>query len=161
MKIRSGFVSNSSSSSFVMAFAQIDDEGKFDEWCEKNDIEFDGYDTMKLSFDELIQKVKIDKFNRLFNIDWASSGGCIYFGDKEISELDQRKSFFAAEIIGDEGDYEFSSVYDEDADEYHYTEINYDIDESFFSGKEEAILNISKENGLSHIQTDYGAGRNG
>ena len=56
MKIRNGFVSNSSSSSFILGLAKIDDYNKFQNYINQNDIKLNYQITVK-TYEEIKEHI--------------------------------------------------------------------------------------------------------
>ncbi len=131
MKLRTDFVTNSSSSSYIICFARISDEEK--------------------------AKAIIDKYNlRVFNVDgvnqeknWcgelgADFCGAIIYGVDEVLKNNPDSNFI---IIEDSND----GVEDE------WGDVEYDYD--FLMNN--AIDEITEENGFADIEVSQGEGRDG
>lgn len=141
MKIRSDFVTNSSSSSFICCFARIADEEKAKKILEqyKNDIKI-------YTAQEVLQEIKhYDKYwlNGWLDRDWA---GVYMTPDKDYIQnyMDNRFVVLkdSEEIYADEDGY-----------------VDYDVDLSDFDTS--IIDQITEENGFADIECQYGAGRDG
>jgi hypothetical protein len=153
MKIRNGFVSNSSSSSFIVGIAKINDIIKFDEFINKNKIKLDDYETQVVSLGEIktgeIYSCKLYKDN----INVISFDSDVLISAKDTNDDDL---FFITNISNDEGDGAFVDLNDD---------LDYDIDLSFFDSKQQNIFNMfyNSESGLDLKNKDvtFGAGRNG
>lgn len=159
MKIRNGFVSNSSSSSFIIAIAAVKDIAKFDKYMKDN----------KLKDSELhIMTYGEIKENRPYDIEKVT--------DKELTiesfaystvsvkpeNLKDRDSVVFYYYCGNEGDYAFCDQGDDPWDSYP----EYDISSSFFDTMPKAIMDMffdPEASGLDkdNCQCTYGAARNG
>lgn len=131
MKIRTDFVTNSSSSSYIICFARIADEEKANKIIKKHNLSV---------FD-------VDGVNEEKN--WcgdlgADYCGAIIYGVDKILEAHPNDKYI---IIEDSNDAE----YDDDGDPIY--------DDSFYM--DDAISEITEENGFADIDTAYGEGRNG
>jgi len=140
MKIRNGFVSNSSSSSFIIGIARITDINAFMVWKRKmgcRDIKIvDGNDNWGYRIG--IGKVYVDAP--------INSGSEISLPCKEGDDI-------AIVCIGNnEGDTEFME----------YGELNYDIDLAHFDEVQQEIYNTFKSSKFfGDSKAFFGAGRNG
>lgn len=175
MKIRRGFVSNSSSSSFIIGLAKIVDFEKFNKFTEsiKN---FSHIDCRVVSLEDIyagnryeitVEKgnlvmesftgarvmIDIDEYLKTEHLgqDWpqrakiALSG----MGDKDIVEW---------QYYPDEGDGTFS-VYDDDGE---WLDTNYNISLDHFPDYVQNFYNgLNEKNGVVLVDLKYGAGRNG
>jgi len=150
MKVRNGFVSNSSSSSFIIAIAQIINREKVNSWISGLSLD---------SYEYTIQKVKDlnDKYGEIYinnkgDIIAHNFQTTVYLSDCRINSEDE---ILAINIVNNEGDCgSFSSDYGD--------EINYDIDLDFFDDNQKKIyIGLSEENGFGLVDKTYGAGRNG
>lgn len=171
MKVRSGFVSNSSSSSFMGGIGVVIDFDKFEKWVEKLEsigldkryLVLTGLDSdqnFDLSVDDehlivylpvnsepsvYLEKTNIKKINNNKEVvDQAK--------DALLERYDNNVVFFS--IGNDEGDSMFS---DGDYD------LDYDIDLDFFPDEQQKLYNEfgSEESGVSYTDKTFGAGRNG
>lgn len=143
MKIRTGFVSNSSSSSFICIIGKITDEDKLNDYIRSKNHKlpiwnerFYGHE-----LEDAFENVICDFESRVYL-------------DKN---LDPNDRFIVFSEAGNEGDYEFYSNPDDD-----YSDLDYDIDFDFFSDdvQELAVLTPEKH-GVQIINVIYYAGRNG
>lgn len=138
MKISQGFISNSSSSSFIATVAVVIDEQKFDKF-EKHV----GHTYEKMSFEEF------KNLNGLWG--WPGDFGSCLFVEPVTEDLKDKKFVYHWEHAGDDTDF-----YNEKSGEY-----SYDIDLDFFSEKSQDIYSANEENGLKILGQTYYAGRDG
>lgn len=140
MKIRNGFVSNSSSSSFICCYATIVDEAKATEYLEKSKMDYE-----ILTTEEALKKKS--GWND-YGCDWA---GC--WVDPKIHE-DKDYKYLVFESCGGAGDG------DHDFDPNCTGDYNYSV---YFDDFWEAefISGIDESTGFADVETDCGAGRNG
>ena len=131
MKIRTSFVTNSSYSSYIICFARIKDEEKARPIIEKHNLKV---------FDAEGVDGEKDYWGTL-GADWA---GAVIWGVDEILDDHPNDKYI---IIEDWND----AYYDDD-----YEPI-YDYDFS----KDDAISDITEENGFIDIDVQEGEGRNG
>ena len=131
MKIRTDFVTNSSSSSYIICFARIANEEKANKIIEKYDLDIfdvDGVDEEKNWCGEL-------------GASWC--GATIWGVDKILEKYPNDKYI----IIQDSNDAYYND----------WGEPIYDDDFSM----DDAISEITEENGFANIDTAYGEGRDG
>jgi len=145
MKIRQGFVSNSSSSSFIIGIAKIEDLEKFKNWANSfTDVKYKKISDIVNSWDIFKDSEKI--------VIEAFTGDEVQLNIKGLSEDDYVAYF---DICNNEGD----SYFYGDNDDY---DIDYDIDSDFFDAEQQNLISeFSEDNGLSNVILNYGAGRNG
>ena len=141
MKKRLGFVSNSSSSSFIIGIARVTDEKKFRKFLDSNgieDIEINTVKNLLKTYDFRVKdnKIYLESFMTDVNTEFESMNDKIAYYDF---------------MGGDDSDFW-------DGDYY-----NYDIDLSFFTSVERKVYNqfIKKNIGIENGSALYGAGRNG
>lgn len=135
MKIRQGFVSNSSSSSFVIAVGKVINTKKFLEEAKK-------YGLSEWDYELVIFKDK-DIVAESFNWSEVSIGS---------NKLEPGDTVVKIESFGNEGDQSFM----EDGD---WGDINYDIGWSDIDSPVTKFLDECTS--LDHIEISHGAGRNG
>ena len=131
MKIRLDYVTNSSSSSYIICFARIADENKAKKIINKHQLDI-------LSEED----VRGEMYYGDLGADWC--GAIIWGADKILKEHPDDKYI----IIEDWND----ADYDEDSCEPIYYDC-FDMDD--------AIEEITEENGFTDIDIAYGEGRNG
>jgi hypothetical protein len=144
MKIRAGFVSNSSSSSFMVGIAIIEDEKKFNKLKEK-------YGEIAVFDPDNYNSYEIQKKGDTVLVETPVN----YSTTLSVKPADKKVAYFS--IGNDEGD---SCFYEDDGSDW--PELNYDIDLDFFNERQINLYeDFSEKNGLSNIDKIYGAGRNG
>lgn len=179
MKTRSDFVTNSSSSSFIAAFARVSDKKKAAPFIEKelldmlnakeeydNDLGYfsgvkivsgqDLLDEIERKNQEMANAPEWHHHNHTYMDDhfeiegtWAGVHLTLH---KDKIDPDALYYLFQQYGGGDDSDF-----WDEE-----YGEMDYNIDLSHFCPEFQDIYNkISAENGFADVQKDYGAGRDG
>lgn len=133
MKVRRDFVTNSSSSSYIICFARIVDEEKANKIIEKNEEYIRVLDA---------QGVKDEMYCDELGADWA--GAIIYSANHILKEHPNDKFI----IIEDWNDAE----YDYTDEEYYY---------NYCFAADGAIEDITEENGFTDKEVAEGEGRSG
>jgi len=151
MKIRNGFVSNSSSSSFIIGIAKINDLNKLREYMKNKGINAD-YDLSILSKVDILNNKpwQMDIRNGKASIE-SFNGDYVKVDIDDLSLLDTVLTYY----------YTGHS----DSDFWNGDEYDYDIDMTLFDENERKIFNMfkDKDSGLDveTSEVEYGAGRNG
>ena len=135
MKIRMDYVTNSSSSSYIICFARIKDEEKANKIIEKHGLNV---------FD--VEGVKNEmRWTGELGADWC--GAVIWDANKIIEKYPDDKFVIIDECL--------DAYYEEDEDGYYDTVYDYDFTVN------DAINEITEENGFTDIDVQEGEGRNG
>lgn len=152
MKIRSGFISNSSSSSFILAAAVIVDYKKAKDFLDSV-LDCENYNFRSVYIVDLNSNYEKDSYDYTYNngvMKVENFQSSIY-----LENLTDEK-VLVVNILNDEGDYFF-----EDCD----GDIDYDIDiddlPTYYDWEKELYFGINESNGFSKIEKTFGAGRNG
>lgn len=152
MKIRSGFVSNSSSSSFICCYAKVKDLEKAQAYIREHSKKFGSYgDEPRL----LTTKEALEKKEGWdgYGADWAG-----VFLEPDIDETNWEDHYLVFESYGGagDGDSDFMPGYPQSYD------MDYDVDYSDFEDEETSFIDgVCLSNGFEDVHIGYGAGRNG
>lgn len=160
MKIRKGFVSNSSSSSFLLGVALIEDEDKFNKWWESLNKKWWDHDVRISTVHDLKNNFSHSGWGTIRVEDECLKVEC-FRGDVVQLSLENRAPsdrVLIVDIANNEGDCGFPT---EDGELYGSPD--YDIDLEFLGEQQIALYHgiTSKENGLVDGQVKFGAARNG
>ena len=131
MKFRQDFVTNSSSASYIICFARVEDEEKAKQIIDKHKLYLYTAD-----------EIKSEMWHGELGADWA--GAICYDAPNTIKLYPDGKFILLEDYIDAE--------WDDDYDDYIYY-YNFDCDD--------AIKDIKKENGFANIEVAEGEGRNG
>jgi len=164
MKVRTGFVSNSSSSSFIVGIGVVTDFNKFNSWVgrlnlnEAEDIQlFDITQERKRKWSYLNENS-----NNYYADEPTNYGGTVDLNKEAYEKIaTERPDDIVVMCLGNnEGD---SAFYPEDMDDFDYDlESAWDIDLDWFSTNQQKMYEgFCEENGISLVDKTYGAGRNG
>lgn len=138
MKIRTDFVTNSSSSSYIVCFARIADEEKAKKILDKYGNQIEVYTS-----EEALEEIRRSRWSEWLEYDWA---GINATPSREYIETHSDSRFVVVQ--------DYDDLYaDEDG------EVDYDV--SYEDFNTEIIDNIEEENGFADIDVQYGAGFNG
>lgn len=153
MKKRLGYVSNSSSSSFLIGCGKIKDKEAFEEFLVDKNIK------------DMVHIISTDEIkagsDRYFHYNPKNSEFEIesFMGNIVSCKIDSSKKenyFFFEECPGDDSDF---SIYNENGEWEGY---NYDIDASFFENCEAGrLFDLYDCSNIEDLDVAYGAGRNG
>ena len=156
MKIRNGYVSNSSSSSFIIGIAKIIDLEKMRKYLSDMGISSGGYEFTIISKYDLEQNKPWDINIRDNIISLESFNGAdVRLDSSDMNGLDVML------IYGFTGHDDSDFMNDDDI----FYDLDYDIDLDFFDESEQKIFKMfsDKNSGLDIKTSDitFGAGRNG
>jgi hypothetical protein len=157
VKVRNGFVSNSSSSSFIIGLAEIVDKEGLEKYLNEHDIKFnDGWDYPEIkSGSQLIEESNGEYATIYINNDEISIEAPVNYGPTISTKFDINKDYFIYDHGNNEGDSEF---WDEGSGEMDYSIVDY----NYFSKKEQIMIDIFNDNKfVKNGVYNIGAARNG
>jgi len=150
MKIRNGFVSNSSSSSFIIGIGKISDMSKASKLNEKS-----SWGKYIVRYEDIMLGLKTR--NYLYEVQNDRIYVSSFSGASVSLPFDCGADYFIVDLThGDEHE-DFNSC-DENGGWIGY---NYDIDEDFFPEELRELLHLGEEQGLETYEATFGAGYNG
>ena len=154
MKIRQGFVSNSSSSSFIAVFAKVPDDPANMSELDKH------FDRLKTNPTFLLYiksgKELIDMSDFDYSYGWDGDWAGVDTAPKK-KDLDPEAKYIIFQSNGGAGDDDSDFLPDDEDGDF-----DYDVELSDFRTFEQEIYShITEENGFTKIKKGYGAGRNG
>ena len=152
MKKRYGFVSNSSSSSFIIGYGTVKDKNALNEYMKKHGIKFD-YDLELFNYEtsnRLCESIDGEPTITL----WGGNDTDLSVPKKMINE-----DLLTVCIHNNEGDGAFST-FDNNGD---FLDLDYDdaFEESFYNEEQQAIMNIFNQPFIDNGFVQIGAERNG
>lgn len=153
MKTRQGFVSNSSSSSFIVGVGKIKSLDAFKKWASENKIKLDkeyGDISVKSTSDILKGSFEFRIADNKIYVEEPTN----YGGSVSITFNSSGDDYYCIVHLGnDEGDCSF---------ENEYGDLDYDISSDYFVGEQASILEmLSSGELLEDTNYSFGAGRNG
>lgn len=141
MKIRKGFVSNSSSSSFIAVFAKIFSD----------DVSLEMFKSEFIKIGQELIDLGAFEYDYLCSANWAGVDTM-----PEKKDLNPKAKYIVFSGSGGAGDD------DEDFRDIDTDDLNYHVELSDFRTLEQEIYNlVTEENGFTEISKGFGAGRNG
>jgi len=155
MKIRQGFVSNSSSSSFIIGIGKIKNKKKLNDYLEKNDLKkFFNWDIEILNGKELIEESKNSYSHFSILSDKIYVEAMVNSCPSVSIKFNKKNEYLIFNHGNDEGD---SYFYDNFLDELNYNNVDYD----YFSEKEQKMIDLFKNKEIIDGNYLFGADRNG
>lgn len=152
MKKRNGFVSNSSSSSFIIGYGTVKDKSALHEYMKKHGIKFD-YDLALFNYEtsnHLCESIDGEPSIEL----WGGNDTSVNVPKDMINE-----DLLTVCIHNDEGDGEFC-VFDHHGD---FLDLDYSpaFNDDFYSEEQQAIMDIFNQPFIENGYVQIGAERNG
>lgn len=148
MKIRTGFVSNSSSSSFMLAAAKVTDLEKATEFLKK--LNFGKYEDVQIV---CTLAERAPHYACIRGEDFVVES---FTGDSVSASIENTSHILLAYLCPNEGDYSFLCGDPDNPD------LDYGIGLDFFpQNMQDFYMGLTSENGFTAVKKMYGAGRNG
>lgn len=145
MKIRTGFVSNSSSSSFIICYGHIVDEAK------ARAAIGDDKSIQIFTEEKLIEFIENSRWGSPLECDWCN----VSVSMKKTGNPEQLHVLYENSGGAGDDDSDFCDV------ENDCWDMDYDVDFEDFSEAPMISRVFTEENGFANIQISCGAGRNG
>jgi hypothetical protein len=156
MKRRQGFVSNSSSSSFIINVGVVTDEIKFQKLLKRFDMDLNKYDFTIIRGIKDFKENHDGKWGSPFDQGDFAGNYCTLSDFQHIWDKNPMATIIVKTEYGDEGD---GAFYEEGDWECDYS----NIDLSYFSELDQFLYTEanSNEHGIYIVHQHYGGGRNG
>lgn len=159
MKTRHGFVSNSSSSSFIIGYGTIIDEEAFDVYCNKNNIKYSNHkDTKEWCWSD-VTLIDSNLLTYQLRVIVGGNNSQCTIPVEDNYDFPDIKKILRVEITNNEGDEPFS-VYDTNG---RYVELNYSkaLKPEFYSKEQQSIIKLFDQDFIKDCYYDFGGDRNG
>lgn len=166
MKIRNGFVSNSSSSSFMIGIGIIEDEKKLEKYLKENNLELGTSrwdDKLHVNTIAELQEIAKERYSEV-----GASDVVIYLNapvnsspsvSLDIAKLDPSTKVLHYCTGNDEGDSAFMCR-ESDGDIWGYCDYD-QVDYEWFNAEQKKCYDAFDIDGMTNSQTHLGADRNG
>lgn len=166
MKIRSGFVSNSSSASFIMGMGVVMDMVHFKNWIKENGISDKSYNIN--NFSNLVNDWDVDINGNIASMESFNGDQIAIDIDGIAADSSLSAPEMAKQLLANNGDpvilYFYDSgdepIWDEEQDDYNYDEVDLGWFEDEVAKLYRGLVN-NKIPGIVKGQAAFGAGRDG